>query len=281
VQPSTAPPLVSLVTTVLHADPGYFAAAVRSVRAQTFRDFEWVVAENPPYGCVAELLATAPELRVRHVRIEGKVSLAAARNQALAGARGELLAILDADDENAPERLARQVAGFAAAPGLAVLGGALEVIDAGGGTLGYRDYPLADAAIKTAMRRYNPIAQPAVMLRRQAIAAVGGYRDAGEGACEDYELWSRMAQQGLQFANLPEVLVRYRIHPRANKARRLRATLRDTLRVKREFWQRDLDLGDRLRVLGERALLLLPPALVTRLFLRSSLQRRPPGVDRV
>lgn len=273
--PPTAPPRVSVVTTVLNADPGYFGAAVRSVQAQTHRDFEWVVAENPPYGCVAEVLAAAADPRIRHVHIEGKISLAAARNQAIGHARGDLLAILDADDECAPTRLATQVARFEADERLAVLGGTLEVVDATGQRLGFRNYPRAHAEIVAAMRRFNPVAQPAVMLRRTAFAAVGGYRDAGEGACEDYELWSRMAQQGFRFENLDDVLLRYRIHPRANKAQRLRATLRDTLRVKHEFWRPQFTLADHLRALGEQLLLRLPPGLVTSLFLRSTLQRRP------
>lgn len=274
--PTPPPPTVSIVTTVLNAQPALFAATVASVRAQTYRDFEWVVVENPPHGCVGELLAAAPELAVRHVRLPTRPSLATARNEAAAAARGRLLAVLDGDDECLPDRLQRQVERFAREPELAVLGGALLAVDASGRQLGWRHYPTEHAAIVRAMRRFNPIAQPAVMVARDAFTAVGGYRDYGEGACEDYELWTRMAQAGHRFANLPDVLLRYRIHTSANKAVRLRATLRDTLRLKRESWRAQFTLGDHARAAAERLLLLLPPSWVLRLFLREELQRTPP-----
>lgn len=45
----------------------------------------------------------------------------------------------------------------------------------------------------------------AVMMRRDAVLAVGNYR-AVKGA-EDYELWVRMLQAGYRAENLPDVLV--------------------------------------------------------------------------
>jgi glycosyltransferase involved in cell wall biosynthesis len=274
--PSEAP-AVSILTKVRHAVPELFAATARSVAAQTFTDFEWVILESPPYGCVAEVLANSGLPRVRHVRLPDAPTLAAGRNAAVAASRGALLAILDADDECAPTRLASQVAFLAAHPEIAVVGGVLQVIDDAGRGLGYRAYPNEHEAIAVAMRRHNAMAQPAVMLRRSAFEAVGGYREYGEGACEDYELWSRLMQNGHRFANLREVVLRYRIHPGGNKTQRMRATLRDTLRVKREYWRAQFTLGDHCRALGERVLLNLPASWVLGTFLRRTLRSSPPG----
>lgn len=277
---TSAKPKVSIVTKVLNAQPELFASTARSVAAQTFTDFEWVVVESPPHGCVAAVLAQLRLPRVQHVRLAEPVTLANGRNLAMQAATAELVAILDGDDECPPERFARQVAFLSAHADVDVLGGSLEVIDAAGQTLGYRRYPREHTAIRTTMRRHNAIAQPAVMLRRSALLAAGGYRDYGEGACEDYELWSRMLARGHRFANLPDVVLRYRLHAHANKSLRLRATLRDTLAVKRDYWQQDFDLGDRVRAFGERCLLRLPPAWVARWFRRAALQQQPPqGAD--
>ncbi len=270
--PHPTDPAVSIVTKVRNADPALFAATARSVVAQTFTDFEWVVVESPPHGCVAEVLAKTGLPRVLHVRLAEPVTLAAGRNAAASASRGALLAVLDADDENAPDRLHRQVEYLTNHPDVDVLGGSLEVIDDDDRRLGFRSYPLGHEAILRTMRRHNAIAQPTVMLRRSAWQAVGGYRDYGEGACEDYELWSRLLRAGHRFANLPDVLLRYRVHAAANKAQRLRATLRDTLLVKREYWRAGFDLGDHLRAFGERLLLHLPPRLVTRCFLHTTLR---------
>ncbi len=81
------------------------------------------------------------------------------------------------------------------------------------------------------------------------------------------DLWCRLARKGARFANLPEALVRYRIHPDARKAQTLRRTLGGTIDVKRKYWKQDMGPVDRLRLCAEYLLLLLPPSLVYRLFI--------------
>ena len=110
------------------------------------------------------------------------------------------------------------------------------------------------------------------MLFRSRPSDVGGYRDR---TCEDYDLWSRLALQGARFANLGTALVRYRLHSGAMKSRKLRASLRDTIEIKREHWRGKQTMRGRLRLFGERSLLLLPPALVMALFERLYMRQVP------
>ena len=266
-------PEVSVVTTLLDADPGHLRAAAESLAAQTFEDFEWIIHECGPRACAEEVVAGLPLPRVHVERDHEPISLAAGRNRALAQAQGHLVAVFDGDDVCTADRLRLQRDRFEASPDLDVLGGAVECINETGRRLGYREYPTSHDDILALARRRNPLAHPTVMLRRAALDAAGGYRNYGEGACDDYELWSRMLQGGARFANLPDVLLGYRMHVGATKSRRLRATLRDTLRVKRDYWSAEQRLPDRLRTLGERALLYVPPRLVTRGFSKLTLKR--------
>ena len=82
-----------------------------------------------------------------------------------------------------------------------------------------------------------------------------------------------MARQGVRFANLPDALLRYRLHSAAIKSRHVRASLRDTIRIKERYWRDRMGLRARLRLLGERCLLLLPQALVLLLFRRLAFDR--------
>jgi GT2 family glycosyltransferase len=179
----------------------------------------------------------------------------------------------DADDEWEPTRLAEQVAFLAAHPDVAVVGSSIRFIDEKSEIRGIRSYPTDHAAIIAAMPVYNPLAQSSVTMRRGVVLAAGGYPDRADCICEDYELWSRLAHRGARFANLERPLVLYRLHRGAMKSRRLRATIRDTLWIKRTYWSDRPGLRARLRRWGERALLLLPTRLVHGLFVRTTFRR--------
>jgi hypothetical protein len=64
----------------------------------------------------------------------------------------------------------------------------------------------------------SALAHPTVMMRRDAVMAVGGYRPAFEPA-EDLDLWLRLAERG-RLANLGAVLLKYRVHPTSVSQRR-------------------------------------------------------------
>ena len=267
-------PTVSVVLPVWNPDPDLLRAAVQSVLDQTHHDLELIVVEDPGPTSAEAVLQELDDPRIRHHRNQRKGTLGAARNLGLQLARSEVVAIHDADDTSTPDRLEMQLARMTAAPELAVLGGQLDVVNDQGRHLGYRAYPVQHDAIMSAMRRINAVAHPTVMLRKAAVLDAGGYSEDPDLACEDYELWSRLAAAGCRFESLPGALVRYRVHQGGMKSRLLRATLRDTLLVKKRYWASKMNLGDRLRMLGERLLLWLPPRLVMGLFLRLSLKKR-------
>src|SRR3954447_14974934 len=99
--------------------PAYQSAAVigdalRSVLAQTYDDWELIVADDASEDDTADV-AAAVSSRVRVVRAQVNRGPAAARNLALRQASGELVAFLDADDWWTPHYLERQVGRYDAA----------------------------------------------------------------------------------------------------------------------------------------------------------------------
>ncbi|MCR9248216.1 MAG: glycosyltransferase [bacterium] len=274
--PAAESPTVSVLMSVFRPDPAQFRRALVSILEQEFRDLELIVVEDPSEVDVAPVLAERPDPRIRHVKNPRPVALAASRNQALALARSEFVAIADADDICLPHRVGDQVAFLRAHPQVSLCGGQIEVIDDTGRSLGYRHYPCDPKTLATTLRRYNAIAHPTVLARRAALTAVAGY-DVDAGSGEDYDLWSRLVVAGHALANLDRVVLQYRVHEGSTKATRLRATLDATLRVKRTYWRAQMGFGDRARMLGERALRLLPAGVVQWLFLRRHLRRLPPS----
>lgn len=116
------PPAISVIMPVRNA-AAHLARAVASVRAQTRGDWELIIADD---GSTDTTLSLAQALSAQDPRIRplpppqnGPRGAAAARNRAIAVARGRYLGFLDADDEWLPQKLARQL-GWMEARGLAL-----------------------------------------------------------------------------------------------------------------------------------------------------------------
>jgi glycosyltransferase involved in cell wall biosynthesis len=268
-----AEPTVSVLMPVLDPHPSYFRAAVRSVLAQTMGDLELIIVEDPSRSDGRDLLRELADPRIRHIRNTTRTSLVDQRNRALAEARGELVAMLDADDVAEPHRLATQLAFLHDHPEVSVLGSQLTIIDETGRRIGTRSYPQDHAAVVAAMARYNAIAQPSVLARKQALVAAGGYQYREFPVNEDYELWSRLAASGVRLANHPARLVQYRVHSQGTKAAMLHRMLRATIDIKRRWWRDQMDARARARFYGEHLLLGLPASWVLRLFVMTQYER--------
>lgn len=271
-------PAVSVLMPVLNPHPVYFPKAVASILGQTFPDWELVIVEDPSPSSAAALLGRFDDPRIRLITNPAPTGLVPQRNRTLAEARGELVAMQDADDVSEPDRLARQVAFLRDRPEVALAAGHLRIIDPGGAEVGFRSYPADHEAIVRAMPRYNAIPQPAVMARKAAILRYGGY--GFEWPAEDYDLWSRMLLGGERFANLDAPLVRYRVHPASgSKGTHLRRLLDLTAAVKRRYWWGRMTWRDRLRYRAERALRFAPTGVVYRLFAAVTFRRPRPSPD--
>jgi len=195
-------------------NPGRFLEpAVESIRAQTFSDFEFIIIDDGSTdgsGALLERIA-AGDRRIRLVRRENW-GITRTRNQALALAVGEFFAVMDADDVALPDRFARQVAYFDHHPECVALGTRVLLIDAEGA-------PIREMSEATTHEEIDAqhlaglggaITHPASMMRREALVAVGGYREQFQTA-EDLDVFLRLAEVG-RVANLPDVLLHYRQH---------------------------------------------------------------------
>ena len=230
-------PRVSVLMPVYNAER-YLAEAVESVLGQSFTDFELLVVDDGSTdGSLALLRRYAEGDRRVQVVSRPNTGYLVALNQMLAVAQGELIARMDGDDVALPERFARQVAFLDAHPDVVCVGGAALLIDEGGRMLNELPRPVDDALIQeAALRGDTPIIHPSAMMRLADARAVGGYRETTYLA-EDLDLWLRLGERG-RLANLPEVVVKYRMHERSVSAvYRLRQL--EAIRVScRDAWAR-------------------------------------------
>jgi hypothetical protein len=206
-----AGPAVSVLMPVRDGER-FIAEAVESVLAGTFIDLELLVLDDGSTDTTPQILARLAEADPRlvvHRREPGR-NLAEVLNVAAELSRAPLLARLDADDVALPDRLRLQVEFLESNPEVALIGGQALLIDESWREFGRAEYPTGDAELQAALRERNPFVHSAMTMRREAFEAAGGYR-ANFGHAEDLDLWLRLAAAG-QIANLPEPVVKYRIH---------------------------------------------------------------------
>ena len=260
--------------------------AIRSILAQTFRDFELIVVDNGSADRTVEIVSrlAATDARIRMV-VEPNTGPHAARNRGAHAARGDLLAIQDADDVSHPERLERLAAYMARRPRTVVVGSWALCYSESGGLRDPFYYATSDRAIRAQLRTGpNPFVHTTVLFRKDAFLRVGGY-PGGFSHSEDYALWSLLAPHG-RFANLPLHLALYRhqerapdsqfrVDERASTAELKRRLLGPATRI--DAWVLRATYGSRRRRAFDRMAKDWSPELVRRLGLEDVFAARRPA----
>jgi glycosyltransferase involved in cell wall biosynthesis len=204
-------PDISVVMSVFNGEC-FLREAVESILTQSFRDFEFIVIDDGSADAVRSMLhcyqTRDSRIRVYHQENRG---LVASLNRGCGLARGKYIARMDADDIAIRDRLAWQIEFMERHPEVAVVGGAVQFIDQSGKALRTAGRPLHNPEIQEIILGQSGVMwHPTVLMRKAAFSQVGGYRNVADA--EDYDLWLRMAER-FELANLPEVLLKYRIHP--------------------------------------------------------------------
>lgn len=201
-------PGVSVILPV-HNGARFLRAAMDSILAQTFRDFELVVVDDASTDESGAIVRSYADARIKLVRTARQVGVGAALNAGMQVASADLIARQDADDVSETSRLELQVAAFRDQPALALLGTQGTVIDDCDCRRGVIDRALEPVGIRWYSLFDNAFVHTSVMFRRAAAAACGGYEDRPRPFPEDFALWSRMVRQ-FDVRNLEDRLVRYR-----------------------------------------------------------------------
>lgn len=192
----TAPPLVSVIVPCYNAETT-LPVTLASVRAQTWPAIEIVAVDDGSRDGTLALLR-AHESEGFRVLSQSNAGAAAARNFAIAAAKGEIFAFLDADDSWHPEKIARQMEIFAANPAIVMVGCRAEVVRLDGTTEPVnptRAPPVGQMAWRTLL--HHSFLVPSVVAARAAIAReIGGFTARYRAGEDDQDFCIRMALKG-------------------------------------------------------------------------------------
>lgn len=204
--------------------------AIESILGQTYKDFEYIIGNDGSTDATEDILAIYTDRRLRIIHFRKRLTLTYALNRLLRKVKGEYIARMDADDIASKERLARQVAFLDSHPHVGIVGSWFKMIRASGEALRIIRMPVADREIRSSVMRSNPICHPTMMFRKQLLSQVGPYDPDLNGA-EDYDFVLR-ALTVTQIANIPEVLLNYRIVDTSVSIQHMDRVLRQTVRAR-------------------------------------------------
>jgi glycosyltransferase involved in cell wall biosynthesis len=213
-------PRVSVIIPAYNAER-YLADALRSVKAQTYQDWEVVVGDDGSTDRTVEI-AAAFDGRVKVIRAEKNAGPATARNHAVAQASGELLALLDADDLWLPEFLQHQLSLFdknqARYGDVGVVACNARVLGPDGFLDGtYAEHVGAPAEVTLPRLLKGNFIYVSALSPRAVVDEAGGFCPEIFGA-EDYDLWVRVVELGYRVVATDRVLATYRLSPESVSA---------------------------------------------------------------
>lgn len=187
-------------------------AAIESIRRQSYTAWELIVVDDGSTDATPYILRsfTQIEPRLRTVPMAHH-GIVAALNAGIRLSNAAWIARMDADDLSDSERLREQLLFLEAHPNLGLVGSLVRFGGDAELASGFAEHVSWLNSVQTAHEiscaRFieSPFAHPTVIFRRDLVMSFGGYREGDFP--EDYELWLRWLEAGVQMAKVPKVLV--------------------------------------------------------------------------
>jgi len=203
-------PKISVIMAVYNSEK-FLGETIQSILNQTFKDFELMVINDNSTDESLKLIKKFQKIDKRIKLINGKVNIgpAGARNKGLKIAMGKYIAILDSDDISHTKRLETQYNYLEKNPHIFLVGSSAIYIDENGKEIRrfrkYNDYKM----LAWRLPKSCSIIHSCVMFRNTGKF---WYNEKFKYA-HDYNLFLDILGKGKNLTNLPQFLIKYRVHP--------------------------------------------------------------------
>ena len=214
-------PLVSILTSVYNCG-AFIKRTIDSVLKQTYSNWEWIIIDDGSTDSTQKLIQAVKDIRIKYVYQDhqGFDHLTRTFNRALDMSKGDLIAMLDADDYWVDDKLEVQVQKFQE-PHIVLCYGECFLINRKGRRIGYwalpedpciaSNNPTGSALQNLLVNKSCFLINSTVMMRKISLLKIGGFTEA-KGLGQDYPTFPRLALEG-DFSAIPACLGYYRKHP--------------------------------------------------------------------
>jgi glycosyltransferase involved in cell wall biosynthesis len=217
-------PLISVIIPAYNVS-NYIGAAVRSIFVQDFKSYE-VIVVNDGSTDTPELEEVLKPYREKiHYILQENRGISAARNAALGVARGELIALLDADDVWREGKLTEQLEFMKRGQFDMVYADALLIGDVpwpAGTTFMDRSPSGGPVTLNSLLDLRVTVVVSTVIMRKDLVQKVGGFDEEDRNITEDFDLWLRLARSGARIGYQRKVVAEYRYRSDSISASRIK-----------------------------------------------------------
>ena len=240
-------PRVSVLMPVYNTKEEYLQEAIESILNQTYTNFELLIMDDGSTNQDTLDILKFYKTRDNRIKIyfEKHIGIVKIRNKLLELARGEYLAIMDSDDISLPYRLEKEVDFLDNNKDISIVGSWFECFPKYQ-IIKLQPYPKILDFIKG-----NCVGHSTIMFGREEFENYDlKYNEIYEAA-QDYGLWAEAVFK-MNFANIQQVLVKYRVHPdnithtkaelQQNNAKKIQQSMLENLTDDKLIQQKILDI---------------------------------------
>lgn len=261
--------------------PEWLQFSIESILKQNVKPNEFVIVED---GVLPkELNAVINNFTIKHknlfnvIKLKKNIGLGPALKVGIENCHNELIARMDSDDYSVPERIEEQLKILEKNPNLDIIGSTVnEFEDDIKHTISIVSLPEKHDDIINYAKKRCPFRHPSLLYKKTAVINAGNYRDYH--LCEDYDLYTRMLQNGSKCYNIQQPLTYMRVDKNFYKRRGGIKYLKSIIKFKKE----QLQIGfitkkDFTRSTIAHVIVCLIPNALRRRVYRSVLRRQEHG----
>ena len=235
---------VSVIIPAYNGDR-YISAAIDSVLAQTYSEYEIIVVDDGSTDNTSEVVKQYGD-RVNYLS-QSNQGVAASRNLGLAAARGEYIAFLDQDDVFLPDKLSTQVALLDRDSTLGIVNSGWQIVDERGKLkAAVQPWQQIPHLTQANLIIWKPVFLGAMLFRRTWLERSKGF-DTSLSQTPDVDLVMRLAAIDCPAAWVEQTTVQYRQHD-ANASKNTLLQARELNAITARFFARS-NLSPKLKTL--------------------------------
>ncbi|WP_161485637.1 glycosyltransferase family 2 protein [Polynucleobacter sp. MWH-Tro8-2-5-gr] len=224
-------PLISVLMPAYNSEL-YIAEAIKSILNQSYQNIELIIFDDGSSDKTRRVIESFSDPRIIKILSDQNYGVVRARNEMIDKARGQYIALMDADDIADPSRLEKQLASLESGES-DLCGSAQWVLDEVTGQLKKSKDKFTDSDLRSLLSVYCGLCNSAMMGRAEIFKRFK--YDTSILTSEDYYLWVQMAAAGYRFLNLKERLITYRRYPAQTSSIHLDKFKLTTIEVQKKY----------------------------------------------